>query len=47
MCLVFPQHAGGTYRLIIGANGYAWPNVVFLEEERREDLIAGLPSKHE
>jgi hypothetical protein len=47
MYLVFPQHAGGTYRLIIGASGFAWPNVVFLEEERRDDVIAGLSSKQE
>jgi len=41
MYLVFPQHVGGTYRLVIRGNGRAASSVVFMEEERRDTIIAG------
>lgn len=39
--LVFPRRAGGTYRLIFGGSMGSSTNVVFLDEEQRDDIIAG------
>lgn len=38
--LVFPSHAGGTYRLIIRGDNPTTTNVVFLEGEQSGELIA-------
>jgi hypothetical protein len=38
--LVFPHHYNGTYRLVIRGNGHATTNVVYMEEERADVMIA-------
>jgi len=40
MFLVFPHHNTGTYRLVIRGNGHAATNVVFMEEDRGDNMIA-------
>jgi len=47
MFLVFPSHSGGTYRLVIRGDGPTTTNVVFLEEERSDEVNARSPGKHE
>jgi len=46
MCLVFPKHANGIYRLIIGGEGAATRSVVFLEAVDREPLFVGSTPAH-
>lgn len=41
MYVVFPDRPGGMYRLIIHGNGSFGSHVVFLEEERSNEIIAG------
>ena len=40
MYLVFPQHSGNTFRLVVRGHGHAATSVVFMEEEAGDVLVA-------